>query len=151
MATSEQVRRTLTRTLTAWSLASVALGGVLLARRPGEAATGFARQTLAWGAVDLAIAGLSARRRDPVVDEPAEAASLRRLLLLNAGLDVGYVTAGALLWRAGRLRGRDSRGDGAGVVVQGAFLLVLDAVCAARLRPLADSPRAPNYTAVVRR
>lgn len=134
MATSEQVRSTLARTLTAWSLTSLAAGGLVLARRPGARGTGFARQTVAWGAVDLVIAGLSLRRRDPVVDERAEATSLRRLLLLNAVLDVGYVTTGVLLWRAGSVRGTDSRGDGAGVVVQGAFLLVLDTLCAARLR-----------------
>jgi hypothetical protein len=134
VATSEQVRSTLTRALVAWSVASAAVAGLVLVGRPTERATGFARQTLAWGAVDLAIAGLSARPRDPVVDEQAEATALRRLLLLNGALDLGYVTAGVLLWRAGRVRGRDSRGDGAGVVVQGAFLFVLDVVCAARLR-----------------
>ena len=149
MATSEQVRGTLTRVLAAWSVGSIAVGTLVLARRPGERATGFARQTLAWGAVDLAIAGLSLRRPHPVphsapdsvldpvgnlVPEAAAVTSLRRLLLLNSVLDVGYVTAGAVLWRAGRVRGRDSTGDGAGVVVQGAFLLVLDTVCALRLR-----------------
>lgn len=133
MATSTQVRSSLTRALTAWSLASVLAGGVALARRPGPVATGVARQGLAWGAVDLGVAALSLRPPRPAPEQQA-AASLRRLLLLNSVLDVGYVVAGALLWRAGTVRGRDSRGDGAGVVVQGAFLLVLDTVHAARLR-----------------
>ncbi len=137
VATSEQVRRSLTRSLTAWSVGSLAAGALLLAGRPGAVGTGVARQTLAWGAVDLGIAALSARGRPAEADEPRAAAALRRLLLLNAALDVGYVAAGAWLWRAGRVRGRDSRGDGAGVVVQGAFLLVLDAVHAARLRTTA--------------
>lgn len=129
-----QVRSTLARALTAWSLASLAVGGGLLACRAGGRADGFARQSVAWGAVDLVIAGLGSRAREPEADEPAAASALRRLLLLNAALDVGYVAAGALLWRAGRVRGRDSTGDGVGVMVQGAFLLVLDSVCAARLR-----------------
>ncbi|MFC3687042.1 DUF6992 family protein [Aquipuribacter hungaricus] len=133
MATSTQVRSSLTRALTAWALASVLGGGVVLARRPGPVAAGVARQTVAWGAVDLGVAALSLRPPRPA-PEPQAAASLRRLLLLNSVLDVGYVVAGVLLWRAGTVRGRDSRGDGAGVVVQGAFLLVLDTVHAARLR-----------------
>jgi len=133
VATSGEVRSSLTRALTAWSLGSLAAGALVLAGRPGERGTGFARQCLAWGAVDLAVAGLSLRRPAPVPEAQA-AASLRRLLLLNGGLDVGYVTAGLLLWRARRLRGRDSTGDGAGVAVQGAFLLLLDTVNAWRLR-----------------
>jgi len=148
VATSDQVRSTLTRALTAWSLGSIAVGALVVVRRPGERATGFARQSIAWGAVDLAIAGLSLRRRDPAADEAVEAGSLRRLLLVNAVLDVGYVTAGALLWRAGRFRGRDSTGDGAGVVVQGAFLLVLDTACAVALRPVARRTRRGRTTRV---
>ena len=142
MATSDQVRSILTRALAAWSVGSIAVGALVLLRRPGTRATGFARQSIAWGAVDLAIAGLSLRRRDPVADEAAQARSLRRLLLVNAALDVGYVSTCVLLWRAGRLRGRDSTGDGAGVVLQGAFLLVLDAACASALRPVPAARRA---------
>ncbi|MEW6226412.1 MAG: hypothetical protein AB1627_17465 [Chloroflexota bacterium] len=56
-------------------------------------------------------------------------ARLRRVLLVNAWLDVGYVATGA--WLAGRTR---RRGDGAAVLVQGAFLLWLDATAARRLR-----------------
>ena len=146
MATSVQVRSTLTRSLTAWSLGSIAVGALVLLRRPDERATGFARQSITWGAIDLAIAGLSLRRRKPVTDEAAEAGSLRRVLLVNSVLDVGYVSAGALLWRAGRFRGRDSTGDGAGVVVQGAFLLVLDTVCALALRPVTRRTRRGGTT-----
>ena len=142
MATSDQVRSILIRALAAWSVGSIAVGALVLLRRPGTRATGFARQSIAWGAVDLAIAGLSLRRRDPVADEAAQARSLRRLLLVNAALDVGYVGTGVLLWRAGRLRGRDSTGDGAGVVLQGAVLLVLDAACASALRPVPTARRA---------
>lgn len=148
MATSDQVRSTLTRALTAWSIGSIAVGGVVLVRRPGERATGFARQSIAWGAIDLAIAGLSLRHRDPAADEATEAGLLHRVLIVNAVLDVGYVTVGAMLWRARRLRGRDSTGAGAGVVVQGAFLLVLDTACAVALRPAARGTGRGRTTSV---
>ncbi|MGJ7441229.1 DUF6992 family protein [Aquipuribacter sp. MA13-6] len=135
MTTLEQVRHDLTRTLAAWSVASIAGGAVLAWRRGGPRAAGFARQSMAWGGIDLAIAAAGAvGARNGVQDREAETASLRRLLLLNAALDVGYVAVGAALLRARTVRGRDSVGDGAGVVVQGAFLLVLDLTQAARLR-----------------
>lgn len=135
MAPTQQVRSTLTRALTAWSVGSMALGGALLLGGPGPRRSGFARQSIAWGAVDLGIAALASRSVGRVVlDEAAEARSLRRLLLLNAVLDIGYVAVGARLRHVGRVRGRDVRGDGVAVVVQGAFLLLLDTTCAWRLR-----------------
>lgn len=118
------VEEQLTRVLGGWAAASVAVGAVLAAR-PGT--RGFGRQTVAWGAVDGAIAGVGAWRR--TAKGPTAPRRLRRILLLNAGLDVGYLGAGAWLVRDGRWRG-----DGAAVVVQGAFLLVLDSVAAFRLR-----------------
>ncbi|MFC5380950.1 DUF6992 family protein [Aquipuribacter nitratireducens] len=130
------VRRGVALALTTWSSASLGAAGLLAVlgrRRPRL--RGAARQTAAWGAVDLAIAVAAHRGAEAPVEDPVEATrALRRLLLLNAGLDVGYVAAGLLLARRGRVRGRDVVGDGAAVVVQGAFLLALDTVAASRLR-----------------
>jgi hypothetical protein len=119
------VEQRLVRLLGAWAVASVAVGGVL-ALRP--ASRGFGRQTAAWGAVDGAIALVGARRR--AARGPTDPRRLRRVLLLNAGLDVGYLVLGAALLRTGGGHGRDLRGDGAAVLVQGAFLLVLDTTAA---------------------
>lgn len=140
-----EVRARLTRSLAGWAVASMAVGGALalVARsRVGadsERIAGFARQTLAWGAIDLAIAGAGLRSEQRPVPDPADAArSLRRLLVVNSALDVGYVAAGLALVRAGRVRGRDSVGDGVGVVVQGGFLLVLDLVHAVRVQQVRE-------------
>ena len=81
-----------------------------------------------WGVVDGAIAYVGSRRR--AAKGPTDRARLRRVLLVNAALDVGYLAAGAWLVRDGRWRG-----DGAAVLVQGAFLLVLDSAAARGLRP----------------
>ena len=121
---SRSVEEQLTRVLGAWAAASVAAGAVLVAR---PATRGFGRQTLVWGAVDGAIAYVGARRRG--VKGPTDPARLRRVLLVNAGLDVGYLATSAWLLRDGRWRG-----DGAAVAVQGAFLLLLDGTAARRLR-----------------
>jgi len=114
----------LTRVLGGWAAASVAVGAALAAR---PVTRGFGRQTAAWGAVDGAIAFVGSRRR--ARRGPTDPARLRRVLLVNAALDVGYLAAGAWLVRDGRWRG-----DGQAVVVQGAFLLLLDTTAAARLR-----------------
>lgn len=121
---SRTVEQDLTRVLSAWAAGSVAVGAVLsLSPRT----RGFGRQTAAWGAVDgaIAYAGVRGRRRKG----PTDPARLRRVLLVNAGLDVGYLALGRRLRRTERWRG-----DGTAVLVQGAFLLLLDTTAAARLR-----------------
>lgn len=136
------------RQLGAWAALSVAAGALLLLATDDVAARAFAVQCLVWGAIDGAIAlagGLGLRRaraRGEVgVAEraPAERRRLRRLLRLNAVLDVGYVAVGVALLLA--WRSEAGIGHGWGVVVQGGFLLVFDAVHAWRLRDPAAGGR----------
>ncbi|HEX8496598.1 MAG TPA: hypothetical protein VF661_05320 [Actinomycetales bacterium] len=114
--------------LAGWAAASVAGGAALLAR--GDAAAG--RQHLVWGAVDGAIAARGLLGAPDRTTAPAaRVRRLRRLLLVNAAIDVGYVAAGLAL-RSGRLR-PGLEADGTAVVVQGGFLLVFDLLQAGRL------------------
>jgi hypothetical protein len=129
------------RQLGAWAVASVVVGGALVVFADGAAARAFGLQCLVWGAIDGAIAitgAVSLKRAHArgAVDDPERAAPerrrLRRLLWINAALDVGYVAAAVLmlaLWRT-----PDGLGHGLGVLVQGGFLLAFDAVHARRLR-----------------
>lgn len=121
---SLQVEEQLTRVLAAWAAGSVLVGSALTL---SPRTRGFGRQTAAWGAVDGAIAwaGVRGRRRKGATDP----GRLRTVLLVNAGLDLGYLAIGARMRRTERWRG-----DGLAVLVQGAFLLVLDTAAAARLR-----------------
>ena len=144
------VERQLTTALAAWGAGSVLVGGLLWASDGGDRRVAFGRQTAAWGAIDLAIAGLGlvrARRRHGDPDD-AERRRLRRALVINSVLDVGYVATGvALMTHADRIavsfparrsgrryRADELRGDGAAVITQGAFLLLLDTTFAIRLR-----------------
>src|SRR5688572_29070778 len=72
------VARRLTQVLAGWAAASV-VGGAVLCRERGTG--GFGGQTVAWGAVDGAIAVVGARRR--AAKGPADPARLRTVLLVN--------------------------------------------------------------------
>lgn len=122
----------LVRTLAAVGGSSV-LAGLLAARSGSATVRAFGRQTAGWGAIDLAIAGVATLR-----PPPASATKLRKVLLVNAGLDVGYILGGAhLMWHRPRFGGRitagESRAHGAAIVIQGGALLILDTVHARQL------------------
>ena len=117
------VEEQLTRVLGTWAAGSVLLGSAL-AVAPGTRP--FGRQTALWGAVDGAVAYVGARGRGR--RGPTDPARLRRVLLVNAAADAGYLATGAALLRT------RWRGDGAAVLVQAAFLLLLDLEAARRLR-----------------
>ena len=112
-----------------WGLGSVVLGAsALLSRNLAVRQVGI--QSIAWGAIDAALAWFG--RRDARIkiaagatDGPRQARRFRTILLINAGLDVGYIAGGWALLRSAR--GRDQRsGMGIGIIVQGLFLLLFD-------------------------
>ena len=140
----EGYEREIAALLTIWGVGSVIKGGAIaiIGRRIGRRQwMHFGRQTAMWGAVDALIAGvgtLSRSRRGELTQEEVdfEAVKLRTMLLLNAAADVAYIAGGAhIAVRAGRdgTPFRMTRGDGIAIVIQGAFLLALDAVYARKL------------------
>ncbi len=125
------LQQRISRHLLVWSALSSVGGALLLFGTPFWRGVGL--QGLVWGAIDAAIAGfglasLRRKRARPDADAPAvlakEARNLRRLLLVNAGLDVLYVVGGIVVLT--QLPTPFARGNGVGIVVQGAFLLLLD-------------------------
>lgn len=133
--------------LAIWALSSMLVGGAcLIANAPGvlppdvdaRPVLGFGIQSLAWGAIDLGIFGLSflGDRFPPATRARALAQenTLGDVLWLNIGLDAGYMMAGGTMIGAS-LAGAEPAVDwashGAGIVVQGGALLVLDAVALA--------------------
>ncbi len=128
------------RRVGAWGLANAA-GGLALAlasdRDTDPVRHGFAVQSAGWGLVNtgIAAAGLTFGGRGDGPGTPGEALAAEsrwgQILVLNLGLNAGYMMAGgALAWAGGRGidRGDELRGHGMAVIVQGLGLLVLDGV-----------------------
>ncbi len=128
VATAERV---LLRDLTRGAAVSAVTGAVSLAWGVGRSddwCRGFGRQTLGWAAVNGVIAAAGARGMRTTDKPPAaRALKLRTTLAVNAVLDIGYVAAGVAGARSKHPRFAGAQGDGAAVVVQGLFLLWLDA------------------------
>ena len=143
----EGYEREITTLLTVWAAGSVIKGTAiaLIGKRTGRKQwMRFGRQTAMWGAVDALIAGagaLSRSRRGELTQEEvdSEARKLRTLLLINAAADVVYIAGGAhIAFRAKpgppeKTSFRMGRGDGLAILIQGAFLLALDATYARKL------------------
>jgi hypothetical protein len=93
----------------------------------------FGIQTMAWGAIDLALALTGLRRLE--LRDLTGATRLDRFLWLNIGLDVGYVLVGVTLlvlgWQLARRMGLI--GAGLAVIVQGSALALLDLVLAGQI------------------
>lgn len=127
--------------LAVWAHISVLSGALLLLwlvrrRERSPLLFHFAVQTAAWGAFAVALAafqwhGLALR-------DLAGATRIDHLLWLAIGLDLGGIGAGAALaiagWTAGQRLGLV--GAGAGIIVQAAAFLVLDARFLAQLQGL---------------
>jgi len=120
--------------LAAWSALSIVGGALLWAGQRGRNAdlARFGAQHVAWGGMDAAIAGIAFWKAGRRTEDP-DPAALRRLLLVNAALDVGYIAGGSAIAVAHRWPG--ARGGRAGIVVQGTFLLVQDLRFARQIRP----------------
>jgi hypothetical protein len=121
--------------LLAWALVNILAGGLLQGfRSTFWRAVGW--QSMGWGAVNAAIAFFGIRASERVSEKPPlqRAVHLRRILWVNAGLDVIYMVGGAVLAGGRRRGGAKRRGTGVGILIQGGFLFVFDLVHALGLR-----------------
>jgi hypothetical protein len=129
-----QFNKTLTQRLLRLNIINIALGLPLLLH--GGFWRGVGSQCIGWGLINIGIAlggnALTQRRRAslPDPDDPqvvaAEARALRRVLWVNAGLDILYMLGGQ---RLAATRGADNplyRGVGRGITLQGGLLFAFD-------------------------
>ena len=121
--------------LLGWAVLNLGTGTVGHFTTEGERRA-FFQANAAWNVVNLAIAGFGLHGQLTATPETwdlarslAEGQKMEKLLLLNTGLDVGYIAFGGLLLERGlRKDSAQLRGWGQSLLVQGAFLLLFDAV-----------------------
>jgi len=121
-------------TLGSWAVGNMAVNGALY--RSGEKDRKyFYQMNIAWNAVNLAIAGfglygaLNPDTSLALFESIQQQANIEKILLFNAGLDVGYIMTGFYLKERGKnsLKHYDRfKGYGNSLVLQGGFLFLFD-------------------------
>lgn len=137
----------LSQRLVRWNLINI-LGGLWLAGRGGFW-RGFGSQNIGWGVINIAIAAVGSimtRRRyqtlpnpDAPVIQRQESRNLKRLLLLNAGLDIFYMFGGLRFARSRAWHDQQQQGIGYGIILQGLLLFIFDLTQAAQVPPEGNS------------
>lgn len=128
-------QKTAMLTLGGWAVANIGTGLALRGSSDG-ATREFHTMNALWNTVNLGIAGLgywSAMKSDPAAWDLSTSlgkhGNFQKVLLFNAGLDVGYIMGGLYLTERAKRPGVNSdqlKGFGNSIMLQGAFLMVFD-------------------------
>ncbi|WP_157975988.1 DUF6992 family protein [Lewinella sp. IMCC34191] len=115
-----------------WAVGNIGLGMALRSRTEGSTRR-FHEMNAIWNVVNLSIAGLSyftlGEAAGTAIDGLQENGSFQKILLFNAGLDVGYVLGGLYLMERSRRPDADAnrlKGHGRSIILQGGFLFLFD-------------------------
>jgi hypothetical protein len=132
-----QVNKSGMLVLTSWAVGNIGVNAFLTRNASGSDAH-FYRMNIYWNVVNLALAlpGLRhAMIADPASFGLAETVSeyhkMGKILLVNAGLDVAYITGGFLMKEMAKTREKKHdllKGYGRSLILQGGFLLAFDAI-----------------------
>jgi hypothetical protein len=124
--------------LGSWALGNMAVGAIGFGLERDERLRFLHLGNATWNLMNLglALAGLIGDwNKDPAsfdAKQSLEASNTQeKILLVNAGLDVAYLAAGAFLWQRGEAT-TDARlvGFGQALLIQGGFLLIFDTALA---------------------
>jgi hypothetical protein len=122
-------------TLGGWAVANGVVSGIMYFTGPGDRA--FHEMNVMWNTVNLGLAasalisGINAEPPASLAEEIRAQHRLEKTLLINAGLDVGYVMAGFFLRQYAETSGEPRySGWGTSLVLQGSFLFAFDVVLA---------------------
>ena len=117
-----------------WAVSNLVVGGIGMTQNSGNVRY-FHQMNAAWNTVNLAIAGFGyygLRNQSTSItlsETITEFHNFEKILLFNAGLDVGYIAIGAYLWERGiRTESARLKGYGQSMILQGGFLFVFDLV-----------------------
>lgn len=123
--------------LGSWAVANIGVGAYGWSYYDGDAKY-FHQMNLFWNTVNLGIAGFAIYNNvqlDPMAfgneEAMSEARKIEKVLLINSGLDVGYIGTGFLLKHlasSSEKRKDLLTGYGNSLILQGSFLLVFDLI-----------------------
>lgn len=121
------------KVLGGWALANMAIGSVVYFKTSGKNKY-FHQMNVFWNVANLglATAGYFGAKADlnqqlNLARSINDQHKIEKILLLNAGLDVGYMATGLFLNERGKNRSSDRlKGYGNSLLLQGAFLLIFD-------------------------
>lgn len=119
--------------LGSWAVANIGAGLSLRGSSEGSMRS-FHEMNVYWNLVNLGLAGaglFSAMNGDiegmSLAESMGEQQKMEKILLFNAGLDVGYMLGGLYMMERSKRDGSQRlKGFGRSVVMQGAFLFVFD-------------------------
>ncbi|MEO1626320.1 MAG: hypothetical protein AAFV25_14280 [Bacteroidota bacterium] len=127
-------RRAMT-VLGGWAVGNIAVGSILMNQREGSDKY-FHQMNVGWNAINLGIASFAywaALKSDPasftLIESLEEQQKIQKVLLFNAGLDIGYIAGGLYLMERSKNTEKNSdrlKGFGQSILLQGAFLFVFD-------------------------
>ena len=121
--------------LGSWATLNIISGstGYFLSEKSGKY---FHQMNAGWNLVNAGIAGFALYNISQLdasaltyTESLNELQKLDKILLLNTGLDVGYMATGAWLWERGlRKNSNRLKGYGKSLIIQGAFLFTFDLI-----------------------
>lgn len=129
----ENINLTGMKILGGWALANMAIGSFAYFNSSGKKKY-FNQMNVMWNVVNLglATAGYFGAKENlnqqlSLAQNLKDQNKIEQILLLNAGLDVGYMATGLFLNERGLIKSSDRlQGYGKALLLQGAFLLVFD-------------------------
>ncbi len=127
------INQTGMKVLGGWAIANIAIGSIGFYNTKG-AARYFNQMNIFWNIVNLGIATTGFYGEKEALQKQfnpnqslAEQRKTKRILLINAGLDLAYIGGGIYLNRRGISKSSDRlHGYGNAVILQGAFLFLFD-------------------------
>lgn len=129
---SKEIQKTGMIVLGSWATLNIISGSVGFFNSSGDTKY-FHQMNAAWNIVNLGIAGFGYHGASNLdsnlkyAEALKEMRSFEKIMLINAGLDLVYIGAGAWLWKRGLDKNSDRQvGYGKSLIVQGGFLLVFD-------------------------
>ena len=120
---TQSFTKTIAQRLLLWGAIST-IGGVILQFSRHPFWIGVGQQAIGWGLIDALIALIAGRSTSRSFSH----STLRRVLLINAALDVLYMLGGFIFARTKGAADEKLRGQGWGIVLQGWFLLKFDLI-----------------------